>query len=387
MSGGGSVLERVAVAALSAFGACVLILEAALIFFPPVSAIDLQTSAVITVCGDGVVSDGELCDLGAGNNIGTYASSTDDRVCAADCVSYGPYCGDDILQVRFDEECDDGNHTDGDLCSATCEAETAVPPGSSGSPPVGSIPALPGGEPGTIPSATETKVVMRGKAYPNADVRVLVDGQEFGTTRADSNADFIYTTTDVTPGITTFGFSAKDSRGVDSLTTAFVFEVVQSAVTTIANVLVPPTISASATELPRGDFLTLQGQTVPSVNVLADVFAGGKTSFSAESDATGLWALQIDTASLSEGFNTAKALFELSNESASGYGRSVGFFVGEGSPTGVGSADVNGDGKVNLVDFSIFLISWGEADARYDFNKDGTVNLGDFSIMLFNWTG
>lgn len=383
----GSVLERVWVGILSALGVCVLLLEMYVILLPRASAIDLQTSAVITICGDGVVSTEELCDLGAGNNLGTYGSSTAERVCAADCMSFGPYCGDDILQVRFDEECDDGNHTDGDLCSATCEAETAVPPASSGSPTVGSIPALPGGQPGTIPSATETKVVVRGKAYPNTDVRVLVDGKEFGTTRADSKADFIYTTNQVTPGITTFGFSAKDSRGVDSLTTAFVFEVVQSAVTTIANVLLPPTISASATEIPRGEFLTLQGQTAPDVKVLADVFAGGKTAFSAESDQAGLWVLQIDTGSLSEGFNTAKALFELSLEASSGYGRSVGFFVGEGSPTGTGSADVNDDGKVNLVDFSIFLISWGKADARYDFNKDGTVNLGDFSIMLFNWTG
>ncbi len=383
----GSRFERVWIGILSTLGVFVLLLEVYVVLFPPVSAIDVQTITVITVCGDGVVSTGEVCDLGAGNNIGTYGSSTAERVCAADCASYGPYCGDNILQVRFSEECDDGNHTAGDLCSATCEAETAVPPTNPGSPTVGSIPALPGGQPGTIPSATETKVVVRGKAYPNADVRVLVDGVEFGTTRADSKADFIYSTTGVTPGITTFGFSAKDSRGADSLTTAFVFEVVQSAVTTIANVLIPPTISASATEVPRGEFLTLQGQTVPDKKVVADVFAGGKTSFSAESDQAGLWALQIDTGSLSEGFNTAKALFELSLEASSGYGRSVGFFVGEGSPIGTGSSDVNDDGKVNLVDFSIFLISWGKADARYDFNKDGTVNLGDFSIMLFNWTG
>lgn len=386
MFANGSWFARVWVNILSALGVCVLLIEACVIFFPPVSAVDLQTSAVITICGDGVVGSAEVCDLGAGNNLGTYGSSTAERVCAADCVSFGPYCGDDILQVRFGEECDDGNHTDGDLCSATCESETAVPPPSPSSPPGGVIPAIPGADPGAIPAGT-TKVVVRGKAYPNADVRVLVDGKEFGVTRADSKADFMYTTTGVTPGITTFGFSAKDSLGADSLTTAFVFEVVQSAVTTIANVLIPPTISASAVEIPRGEFLTLQGQTAPDVKVHADVFAGGKTSFSAESDQAGLWALQIDTSSLTEGFNTAKALFDLSIEASSGYGKSVGFLVGEGSVTGTGSADVNGDAKVNLVDFSIFLISWGKVDARYDFNKDGTVNLGDFSIMLFNWTG
>jgi hypothetical protein len=48
---------------------------------------------------------------------------------------------------------------------------------------------------------------------------------------------------------------------------------------------------------------------------------------------------------------------------------------------------MNGDGKVNLVDFSIFLLSWGTDDPQADYNCDGAVNLADFSIMLFQWTG
>jgi hypothetical protein len=48
---------------------------------------------------------------------------------------------------------------------------------------------------------------------------------------------------------------------------------------------------------------------------------------------------------------------------------------------------MNGDGKVNLVDFSIFLLSWNTTDAPADYNCDKNVNLADFSIMLFQWTG
>lgn len=50
-------------------------------------------------------------------------------------------------------------------------------------------------------------------------------------------------------------------------------------------------------------------------------------------------------------------------------------------------SDLNGDGKVNLVDFSILLSKWDTADTRADINADGKVNLADFSIMLFDWTG
>jgi hypothetical protein len=50
-------------------------------------------------------------------------------------------------------------------------------------------------------------------------------------------------------------------------------------------------------------------------------------------------------------------------------------------------SDINKDGKVNLVDFSILLTHWNEADDDADINQDGIVNLSDFSILLFNWTG
>jgi hypothetical protein len=50
-------------------------------------------------------------------------------------------------------------------------------------------------------------------------------------------------------------------------------------------------------------------------------------------------------------------------------------------------SDLNRDGKVNLVDFSILLFNWKGSDAVADINQDGTVSLTDFSIMLANWTG
>ncbi len=45
--------------------------------------------------------------------------------------------------------------------------------------------------------------------------------------------------------------------------------------------------------------------------------------------------------------------------------------------------DLNGDGKINLVDLSILIFKMlGPYDPRYDFNMNGSVGLDDLSIML-----
>jgi hypothetical protein len=52
--------------------------------------------------------------------------------------------------------------------------------------------------------------------------------------------------------------------------------------------------------------------------------------------------------------------------------------------------DLNKDGKINIVDFSILMYFWNQTNPSNpcaDINKDGIVNLTDFSIMLFWWTG
>lgn len=48
------------------------------------------------------------------------------------------------------------------------------------------------------------------------------------------------------------------------------------------------------------------------------------------------------------------------------------------------SADLNGDGLVNIVDMSIMVIHMMMApyDQRYDLNMDGSVNISDLSILL-----
>jgi len=53
------------------------------------------------VCGDGIVTPDEACDLGAENNTGEHGG------CNPDCT-LAPYCGDGIVDADFGEQCDDG---------------------------------------------------------------------------------------------------------------------------------------------------------------------------------------------------------------------------------------------------------------------------------------
>jgi cysteine-rich repeat protein len=67
-------------------------------------------------CGDGFVQSGvEQCDLGAAN------ADTANAGCRTDCQL--PRCGDGILDTARGEQCDDGNTTPGDGCSARCFIE------------------------------------------------------------------------------------------------------------------------------------------------------------------------------------------------------------------------------------------------------------------------
>jgi cysteine-rich repeat protein len=69
-------------------------------------------------CGDGVTDTEEACDDGVGN------SDTAPDACRLDCVL--PECGDAVVDSGHGEECDDGNHSGGDGCTASCRIEDPV---------------------------------------------------------------------------------------------------------------------------------------------------------------------------------------------------------------------------------------------------------------------
>lgn len=340
------------------------------------------TTLTISICGDSLVNAGEECDVPG--ETGVYSTTITGRQCGADCL-YGPYCGDGILHTLYDEECDDGNNTDNDFCAADCTVENSDAGGGS----VGGGGS--GGGGGKDVAFGDTQISINGKAYPNVTVTVLIDSVSVGTVRTNSKGEFTFNT-DAEPGTASLGFWATDSAGTKSLTLSTTFDVTQGAVTNLNGILIPPTIRAEGVTVNPGQIITFKGQTVPNATVEISI-DNGKKFLTTTADISGNWTAPFDTSTVSVNTHTAKARFSIglnALKTESIYGTAISFFVGvEGKATS--NSDLNRDGKVNLIDFSILIFWWGtpggNSNPPADINQNGKVGLEDFSILLFNWTG
>jgi cysteine-rich repeat protein len=339
------------------------------------------TTLTISICGDLLVNANEDCDIPT--DTGEYSTTILGRQCNASC-RWGPYCGDAILQTVYDEECDDGNNESNDFCSSTCKAEHAD---SGGGTTGGGGSSSSGGRDVEL---GETQVSIDGKAFPNTTVTILMDSISVGTVRTNSQGEFTFNT-EADPGTTSFSFYAQDTSGTRSMTINTTFDVTQGAVTNINGILIPPTIRTTHTQINPGQIITLSGQTLPNVTV--EVMVDTKARIlTTTSDISGNWSIQFDTSTVSIAEHTIKARFvsqtgKLQSESI--FGTALQLFVGvEGKATS--NSDLNRDGKINLIDFSILIFWWGttggSSNPSADINTNGKVGLEDFSILLFNWT-
>jgi len=352
------------------------------------------TSVYISICGDAIVQSGEGCDDGV--NIGGYSTSTATRSCLPGCSAFGPYCGDQILQPLYGEECDDGNNISGDKCSVVCQNEQepvseAPPPPSSGGGGGSGVGS------GTISMLSPTRVIISGLAYPDSNIHLLIDGEEASTARANRDAEFKFDFENITPGSTTFGFWAEDANGIRSILLTTTFQVTQNAATTVSGIFLPPTLQIGTKQIAQGDPVKFSGQTVPGVTVEVSINPENdpdaiNSSEGSSSQDVGVWSIDVDSASLAnETFHIARTIFYATSSAGtlvqSGFGKSTSFYVGTQELSDVISADLNNDGKINIVDFSMLIFHWGTDELIADLNQDGTVNLTDFSILVFNWTG
>jgi cysteine-rich repeat protein len=352
------------------------------------------TTIWVSICGNAIVDGTEACDDGAALNDGIYSSSTIGRHCSPNCRTFGPYCGDSILQAYYVEECDDGNNVSGDRCTSLCKQEET--PISSTTPP--SPPPTPsgdgGGTGGAVPIRAQTQVMLEGRAYPNSRVQILKDGQLIGMAQSDASAKFSYVYSNATPGPTTFGFWSEDAKQIRSITYTTTFQVTQNAVTNVGNVYLPPTIRALVKRIAPGSLLSIDGTTVPNSQVSVLIDKSKTPALSATSSNIGSWDMKLPTSGLlPEIYHQILPFFELSQGAGnvrlkSGTGLALNIFVGNNEATDRSlGPDLNRDGKVNLTDFSMLLFRWNGNDSLADLNRDGKVGIADFSILLFNWTG
>lgn len=341
------------------------------------------TTLTLSVCGNLIVDPGEDCDVPG--ETGVYSQTIAGRQCTPVC-QYGPYCGDGILQTSFGEQCDDGNNNDGDFCSAICRVE---PAGSGGG---GSSGGSSGGGGGSSRDVGDTQLNVTGRAYPSRTVNFLLDTDPVGSVQTNSAGEFEFAT-EASPGTATLGIWSTDAAGTRSITLNNTFDITQGAITNLNGIILPPTIRVSSQNIDPGAVVTVSGQSVPNATVELFLDSANTATQRTTAASNGNWSINFDTSQISIAEHILRARSVVGTPpltTQSNFSNSLQLFVGvEGRTTT--PSDLNRDGSVNLIDFSILIFWWqtngGDSDPPADINGNGRVSLEDFSILLFNWTG
>jgi len=307
-------------------------------------------------------------------------------------------CGNNITEA--DEECDNSDFNNqsctsfgfssGSLnCNPDCTIDSSMCSNSNNS---GG-----GGGGGYTPPAVITQVIFSGKAYPLSQVSILKDGQLAVTSIAGPDANFNISLNGLSTGNYTFAVFGEDNQGRHSALFTFPVFITQGATTNISGIFIAPTIDIDKKEVKYGDNITIFGQSAPSSEITISVNSAEEFFNKIKSDKNGVYLYNFDTSVLEMGQHFTKSKMVLNGEISS-FGKSMSFLVGtrniaKAVPEFL-KGDLNSDGLVNLVDFSIAAY-WYKRPISTEFtvkevkrlNGDGKVDLVDFSIMAFYWTG
>ncbi len=250
-----------------------------------------------------------------------------------------------------------------------------------------------------------TRVVLKGRAYPAAAITIFKDGTTAATLQADQYGNFS-TELEVASGIYTFSLYAIDSANRRSLTTSFTVNIAGQQTTTVSDIVIAPTIGADKAQVKFGNDIKFFGSSYPASVINVIINSDTQMIDKVSSDKFGLWLYTLNSNVLEMGDHSTKSQTVTPDSIISPFSESLAFAVGNidilsgkligGAPRPTAPAacnkngDINNDGKVNIVDFSIMLFFWNQRNPQNpcaDINKDGVMNIFDFSIMLFWWTG
>ena len=248
-----------------------------------------------------------------------------------------------------------------------------------------------GGSP-IIPS-----VVFSGKAYPLTKVIILQDGARVASTVAGPDARFFVMIGGLSAGTYSFAVFAEDRSGIRSTLMVFPIELTRGASATISGIFIAPSTDTDKKEVARGDTITVFGQSVPKADITLRINSAQELLARTKADNDGIYVYALDTSPLEIGAHTVKAKSAIL-ETISPFGTAATFSISKkviaraevkkGACLPV-KGDINGDCRVNIIDFSILAHWYGRSTLppAIDMNGDGKITLKDFSIMAFYWSG
>jgi hypothetical protein len=238
----------------------------------------------------------------------------------------------------------------------------------------------------TITAPSTAGVAFSGKSSPMAFITILRNGSVVATTQANSAGNFSTNISGLSSGIYVFGVKGEDRNGRATTTLYYTLNLSAGTTTNLSGIFLSPTISLLPKRVYRGGVIKFSGEGYPKSTVYL-FLSPGTTVKSTKVTAGGWWSYFLNTGALGSGVYDARAR-EISNGgSHSAYSKTLAFTV-LSAPTCM-SADLNFNGSVDIVDFSILLYFWKQTEPSNrcaDINQDGVVDLIDFSIMMYEWT-
>lgn len=244
-------------------------------------------------------------------------------------------------------------------------------------------------------------ISLEGWSYPLSVVTVLKDGEMYRNIRAGDDGSFSVNILGLERGTYTFTLYSTDTLERKSASFSSTITIRQGTNNSISQIVIPPTIELNNNSVEIGEEVVAFGEAISGSIVELSVKRQGEVlsldnavKFFATSTLgvpqipDGVWAIPFSTITFEDGTYEVSARALVSDGSESEFSKVLFLGVGgEPKPDFSLRADLNKDGSVNFVDFSILLVYWGTSDATSDINSDGLVDLVDFSIMLFHWTG
>ena len=269
---------------------------------------------------------------------------------------------------------------------------SSTPPAPPPPPPSPSGPSGGGGGGGLF--LQTGSVNISGLGIPGGALVILKDGKIEKENTISVLGTFSEDFTNLQRGTYTWGAYVKDPDGKLSSTYNSTIYLLAKTNNIIAPVYLSPTIKALKTTVDLGGDVELSGYGIALIPVLTimnkqgDVLNSKIVTATSTANGNGSWKMKLSTAGLAKGTYEVKAQSLIGKSDQSNFSPVLYIGVGESPNPNFGNrSDLNRDGKVNLVDFSILLFNWKGSDTTADINQDGIVNLIDFSIMLANWTG
>lgn len=246
----------------------------------------------------------------------------------------------------------------------------------------------------------ETKITFKGKAYLNADVFLLKNGEIVSSAKAKNNAKFEISLSNISPKIYNFGIWTKDNENRRSITRTFNVKIIPNRTIIINDIFIPPSIATDKIEVEKNDLLKIFGQSVPVAKI--SIFVKSEKSKieivkKTSVNEKGAWFYNFNTEGIDYGdyFVQAQAKHK---KDISPLSQAIFFKISDidkyRSEFAIFKGDLNSDGKVNIVDFSI-IVYWYKRQLspkileieRKNLNNDGKIDLIDFSIIAYYWTG